>query len=430
LLATSLLALGIALGGAACNADDGTGTDGASEPGAEPAAATSADIAPAAGAGSAGVPYAPAFDGALVGRIFLIAADDAIDDPTNVGWSFDPVRGEGRRLWRTEEPEVLEWRAAPRGATAAYRESWHAEPKTEALVARLLSADAPADYLVLLDPEIGRLAGHVWAPTGDALAYGRQLGSPAAFDGGEALAGWELHALSVGGARMASDSNDRLLWRAEAEDLAGWSPRLLAWRPESATALLAATPIDGAFVQELWSVTTGTGTLTRSAPDPPAMEVVPAPNGEAVAWLDVGGNMRVLDSTDGADAGRWELIASGQQGFATRPLWSPDGRWLAWTAFLTTPEGERGVVRWVALTEPNLPPREIGLPEASVQALAFGPEGQLLLGAGPSSDAELLAALVLDPAGDDLSARDLGWSLPRGTWEVAWIADDTTPATP
>jgi hypothetical protein len=283
LLVTPLLALALALGGAACNVDEGTGSDGASEPGTNPTASTAADIAPAAGAGSAGAPYAPAFDGALAGRIFLIAADDAIDDPTNVGWAFDPVRGEGVRLWRTEEPEVLEWRAAPRGATAAYRESWHAEPKTEALVARRLSEGAPADYLVLLDPEIGRLAGHVWAPTGDALAYGRQLGSPAAFDGGERLAGWELHALSVGGARMASDSNDRLLWRAEPEDLAGWSPRLLAWRPESARALLAATPIDGAFVQELWWVAIGAGTLERSAPDPPAMEAVPAPNGEVVA---------------------------------------------------------------------------------------------------------------------------------------------------
>ena len=392
------------------------------------------DVAPAGagdGAGVAGEPLAPAFEGALAGRIVVIAADDAIDDPTNVAWAFDPERGEGRRLWRTEEPEVLEWRAAPVGAAAAYRESWHAEPKTEALAARGLAEEAEADYLVLLDAEIARLAGHVWAPGGDALAYGRQLGAPAAFAGGEALSGWELRALSVGGSRMTSDSNDRVLWRVPEETLAGWSPRLLAWDPAAGRALLSATPIDGAFAQELWSVPLGGGGLERIVPETPAREVRSAPAGEAVAWLDVDGVLRLLDAADGAERAAWPALGSVADGFATRVLWSTDGRWLAWTVFGAEAEGgERSRVWLAEATAPDRPPWEVRLANASAQALAFGPEGSLLLGAGPPGADELLAALVVDPTLDHVAAFELGWSLPRGTWDVAWIVDVETSDAP
>ncbi len=375
-------------------------------------------------------PASPApYEGRVAGRVLVIAADDDLDDPTNVAWSYEPVGGEATRLWRTEEPEVLAWRASPDGRHASYRESWHAEPRTEALVARALEPGAEADYLVLLDPEVGRLAGHAWAPSSDAIAYGRQLGGPERFDNeGEGPTGWELRAVSVGGARSENDSNDRVLWRAEPDDAAAWAPRLLAWHPESARAIVVAAPRDGGLLTELWWVDTAAGRLAaRHAPLTPAIEAAVAPGGQRVAWLDPEGGLSVWDVDTGAEIAAWP--APPGSGFATRPLWSADGAWVAWTVYHDDGATTRGTVRWARVAD-AADAHVIERPDWSVEPLAFGPVNELLVAAEALTPPDPTAPVTELPERElwivetpDAAPGAAGWSLPTGAWDAAWAAE-------
>jgi TolB protein len=99
-----------------------------------------------------------------------------------------------------------------------------------------------------------------------------------------------------------------------------------------------------------------------------------APNGRQIAFVSTrGGRNQVwLANLDESGAGRFLQLNGHEEASAAHPVWSPDGRSLAWGAVTT--EGLHKIYVWDS-HNPGGPPREIG----SGDWAAWSPDGEALL---------------------------------------------------
>jgi TolB protein len=99
-----------------------------------------------------------------------------------------------------------------------------------------------------------------------------------------------------------------------------------------------------------------------------------SPQGRQIAFVSTRGgqNQIWLANLDASGADRFELLSQPDEEFAAHPVWSPDGRYLAWAAI--TKDGLHNIYIWDS-TRPDDLPREHGAGDWAV----WSPDGQALL---------------------------------------------------
>jgi hypothetical protein len=158
------------------------------------------------------------------------------------------------------------------------------------------------------------------------------------------------------------------------------------------------------------------------------MDIAAPPGGRYVAWTEQDKGVRLLDPERGEIIATWPDTGGRS---VMQPLFSPDGAWLAWSAWRMTsttgPDPNR--IAWsVRLSDEPGEPTEIAMRELLLRAVAFGPDGHLLLEArrddtafddgsliGPSTDHY---AVIHDPATNTL--RALPWQAPWEMEHMSW----------
>lgn len=349
----------------------------------------------AVGVGACAVDVGPWWsrDAARRGRIVTIAAVDDPARPRNVAQAWAAGAAAANDLWETDS-EISDWLPSPDGRRAMYRIVWHYVPKTEALVVRALTPGAPERYVVMGEPELGRLAGQVWSPDGDALAYGKQVGHVESFSGAGGTRRWEMRAVSLGppseadgaaamtgaagpyapGAAPATAdappaldgrAADRRLFALDGAALGANAFTLVAWSPERARAAVLEVPAAGGGVQALRIYDTKDGHLVaRVAPGGDDARVAASADGTRVAWLSAAAGVGTVDVA----TGQWRPVRAVDEGYEPIGLvWSFDGRWLAWAERSERAAEPRGSAAPGG-------PAEVG-PAANVAILALRPGG-------------------------------------------------------
>ncbi|MFL5580943.1 MAG: DPP IV N-terminal domain-containing protein [Gemmatimonadaceae bacterium] len=168
----------------------------------------------------------------------------------------------------------------------------------------------------------------------------------------------------------------------------------LAWAPDSRR-LAYASDRDGQYDLYLYDFGTRTETrLTRAA----EAEVTPrwSPDGKRIAYVRGAKELRVLDVASGQD----RLVATGlldQPPFLTERAiaWSPDGRWLAYSA----QAGGRLFTNTYVVSADGGESRQVSwLPNVFGGTIAWSPDGKyLLMGTGQRTETGQIARIDLAP---------------------------------
>ncbi len=405
--------------------------------------ATRAPLAPGEGrpgVGPAEPVEAPLPAAQLQGRIIALAAGE--DGAGNVAHAIDPVSGHATELWQIERgTTVSEWRVSPDGRRVAYRRTKDDGSAREALVVRDLATGATPVTLAVMDISDARLAGFVWSPDGKALAFGREVGAASSREPAAASArGWELHVVAadvtaggVGGgdAAEANPAADRILCEMQGSDLGSQLPILVGWRPTARRAAVLELARDAGFGNTVRVIDTVTGEEVASlVVNVIVRGVIASPDGRLLALLEAEAEprrVRLLDQASGVVVDVAPIPAGWVPG---TPVWSPEGRWLAWTERPGADAGASGKVVVIRAARPD----RIGgrldgealfsleLEGQGTEAVAFSPSGDVLLvaEAEPYSVEPSRLSVYRVPDGE---GGPLAWAPPAGTWHIGWVSD-------
>lgn len=349
-------------------------------------------------------------------------------------------------LWSTREGgNISDWTPAPAGDRIAFRTILRLGSTVEALesitVQDLAPGSVPVD-VTATDTRQARLAGFVWAPAGDAIAYGLTVGR--GIDPADVRPErWELRVVGVpprgapaalGAPTPAAPIGDVLaeipIDPAERVDLA-----LLAYDPASGRAAVAETARDSGLTGALRLVDTATGAVERLPTGAGRDLAAPSPDGRRLALATAGEDGWRVESVDLATGGRVTLANLPAGAVAAQPVWSPDGRWLAWPEVrgVFGDPAARTTLRVIPARDPGAAGAAAFDLDGAMRPIAFAPGGGALL-TGPVDPAVPDALAVPgDPAAtapaSGLTILDLPGGTPRAvpwrpsvdTWWLGWV---------
>ncbi len=447
------LAMAAALVATACSAAPTDGPLTAPVPDTQPAGTRGAG--PAAGSGtpatdgSALAPDAAATIAAahLPGRWIAVSVVPGVTH--NDVAALDLGAGVLAPLWSTREGgNISDWTPSPAGDRIAFRTILRLGSTVEALESITVQALAPGTVPVdvtATDTRQARLAGFVWAPDGGAIAYGLTVGrgiDPAVARPER----WELRVVEVPPADARPPVPDAAaptpgapvgdvrfaipIDPAERIDLA-----LLAYDPASGRAAVAETARDSGLTGAVRLVDATAGTVERLPTGAGRDLAAPSPDGRRLALAIAGEDGWRVERLDLATGAIATLATLPPDASAAPPVWSPDGRWLAWPEVrgVAGDPTARTTLR-VASADPAATGGGADLPitieaEGAARPIAFAPDGGALL-AGPIDPAvpdagDTAAAgaspglfVVALPAG---TRRPVAWRPSIDTWWLGWV---------
>ncbi|MFN2115573.1 MAG: WD40 repeat domain-containing protein [Anaerolineae bacterium] len=377
----------------------------------------------------------------LVGRlVWLEVADNQVE---NAAKAMDLATGNTESLWTTgHRTNVSDVALSPDGRWIAYRVVEHDAVPPEAIVARRLEPGAEPQIIAETETDVARLTGFAWSPDGTAIAYGRQQGHLRVGGEGEArpFERWEVHIVPAGDAVDSGSSvapAESLAWAVDGSELGPVALDVVGWSPAANVVAASLTSADGGASQEVLLIDTKSGEIRDRVPSGALQfDLAGSPDGLHLALPDadvVADRVRILSLATG------ELLdVPGRLGSAAgAPLWSPDGRFLAWSTGgcrgpWQAPGDDGGVfsgeaaapctVGVVSVDDLGSGAAAIASAADPIRALAFDPEGKYLLIGEDSSDAQqerrALTVHRLDGSG---SGWPLGRDLPEMAWFAAWV---------
>lgn len=341
---------------------------------------------------------------------------------------------------------ISDWTPAPAGNRIAFRTILRLGSTVEALesitVQDLAPDSVPVD-VTATDTRQARLAGFVWSPAGDAVAYGLTVGR--GIDPADVRPErWELRVVGVpplgapaapGAPTPAAPIGDVLaeipIDPAERVDLT-----LLAYDPANGRAAVAEIARDSGLTGALRLVDTATGAVTRLPTGAGRDLAAPSPDGRRLALATAGEGGWRVESLDLATGGRVTLANLPAGAVAAQPVWSPDGRWLAWPEVrgVSGDPAARTTLRVIPASDSGAAGAGAFDLDGAMRPIAFAPGGGALL-VGPVDPAvpDALAGAG-DPAATPLPASglailDLPGGTPRAapwrpsvdTWWLGWV---------
>jgi len=383
-------------------------------------------------AGPSGVTPAPGLAAVLPdlpGRIVAIAA--VPEAMRNRALAFGPSDDAvPRELWTTPDgANVSDWSPAPDGRRVAYRVIQRSSPTeaVESIVVRALDPRAAPITVASIDTAEARLAGFVWIADGRgrAVAYLVRVGPLVTGESGpsDPPQAWELHRVDLGAG--AGNPADHVVWRVEGESAGAPGLLLVGWDAAAERAALAEIAGDSGLAAAVRVLDTSAGTaVQRVDVSLAASDITMSPDGH---WLALSESVaspptvRLLELSTGDVT---TLARSDDGARPGKPLWSPDGAWLAWLSYPADgADDARVMVMSVADKASTVEFKPDGY---SVQPLAFSPDSRaLLLGVAlaPGAPWERLTVLKM-PAGDRMGFGvpiDLPQMAPYGAWQVSWV---------
>lgn len=279
--------------------------------------------------------------------------------------------------------------------------------------------------------------GLIWSANGSALYYGQSFGRGESEPRTREIDGFELHRLTL--FHGIDTGADRLLARLESEQLTGRMPRLVGVDEarKRAAVVLGATSAGSPETVVLIDTTDGHETTRVDVAGSEGLWA-PSPDGSRLAYIasvPIGGespgtyrgNLTLMRLATGAS----EAYAYLFDGPPRDLHWSPDGRYLAWTiddwavdADDRKGTGLQSVPLW---DDPRNPDRRVSVYPGEGRAIAFAPEGALLL-----TDKGRVVDLADPLAG--ASSADRFADIPPVTLDrvLGWVPDSrtATPGTP
>ena len=406
---------------------------------------------------------------ALYGHLIAIAqtsqAPDGKPGLRNVAYRVSLSSGAQTPLWATDKHDVraTEWRFSPDGQRVAYRRTVAMGTPGDDLIVQALQPDAQPVVVASHKPTEANVQGLTWSGFSDSLAYGLRVGRPISDSGvaGEPIMqplGWELHILTSPAVMgdtsppLAENSGlppfpapeDRTAWRLSENEMGDQALTLVAWDAASATAAVAVTDRDGGSVNALRLIDERRGTeVKRVALQSKLLDLVASPDGRTLAWPKGG------DATDGViqmdlrDGNAGEGLVEPGAHFGL--MWSTDNRALGWVQEVTagTVATRRISVKTWDEFNGQIWLHTWRLKEGAGRILAFSPDGALaLVGTSPDGIAPWSQLWVwkwqmpqdgtlTPPPTAPSSALDdpvtpgwatkLDWTLPDGTYQIAWV---------
>ncbi|HRA21448.1 MAG TPA: hypothetical protein PLZ56_13470, partial [Anaerolineae bacterium] len=279
--------------------------------------------------------------------------------------------------------------------------------------------------------------GLIWSADSSALYYGQSFGGSGSEPRPGEIDGFELHRLTL--IHGIDVEADRLLARVESEQLTGRMPRLVGVDEEGkrAAIVLGATAEGSPETVILLDTTDGHETTRVDVGGSEGLWA-PSPDGSRLAYI---ASVPIGGESPGTYRGNlmlMQLATSASEAYAylfdgpPRDLrWSPDGRYLAWTiedwavdADDRKGTGFQSVPLW---DDPHNPDRRVSVYPGEGRAIAFAPEGAVLL-----TDKGRVVDLADPLAG--ASSADRFADIPPVTLDrvLGWVPDSrtTTPGTP
>lgn len=246
-----------------------------------------------------------------------VVAIDGSDDRT-LAWSgaplAPPVGWEGLRTptWSPDGRRVAFSRSSAVG--------WLA-PRTEL---RIVSADGHNDTTVLSLPGAGIIEELSWSPTADRLAFALFTPNPAGIVTWGAGSRWDVYVVNSDGSGL------RLIAPLHASHARG-----LDWSPDGTRLTYSS---DELGVPGVYTISVDGLPLTKRLTPPGLIAHDPrwSPDGLRIAFL--GTNVLPASEVLSADTRLWTVAADGRDLRALPattgepPSWSPDARWLAYSA--------------------------------------------------------------------------------------------------
>ncbi|MBK8540504.1 MAG: WD40 repeat domain-containing protein [Ardenticatenia bacterium] len=279
--------------------------------------------------------------------------------------------------------------------------------------------------------------GLIWSADSSALYYGQSFGGSGSEPRPGEIDGFELHRLTL--IHGIDVEADRLLARVESEQLTGRMPRLVGVDEEGkrAAIVLGATAEGSPETVILLDTTDGHETTRVDVGGSEGLWA-PSPDGSRLAYI---ASVPIGGESPGTYRGNlmlMQLATSASEAYAylfdgpPRDLrWSPDGRYLAWTIddWAVDADERKGTgFQSVPLRDdPHNPDRRVSVYPGEGRAIAFAPEGAVLL-----TDKGRVVDLADPLAG--ASSADRFADIPPVTLDrvLGWVPDSrtTTPGTP